>query len=66
MSWVEAANRLTPLPDWSSDVSQIALIGRESLGDGFERLTFRDPDPNKPYRVYRLGMTYLAGPGGGL
>jgi hypothetical protein len=59
VTWVEAANRLTPLPDWSSNVSQIALHSRVSLGNGFERLTFRDPDPSRRYRVYRLGMSYL-------
>jgi hypothetical protein len=59
-AWVEAANRLTPLPDWSADVTQIALVHRQSLGNGFERLVFRDPDPLRAYRVYRLGMSYSA------
>ena len=57
-AWVEVANRLTPLPDWTTDVSQIELYSRTPLGNGFERLIFRDLNPTAGYRTYRLAMRY--------
>lgn len=44
---VEVAGDLNS-PDWSSDPSQLQIIGPTDLGNGFERITYEDRIPETP------------------